>query len=153
VTYTNNGTIHRVRAKAVVMAPGGWVNRRVVRDLPEGHHAAYARFAHGPVLTANVALRHWRFMDALGITGARWFEGLGWFTHIMRNMSLGDPARRLTPDSPTVLTLYIPFLNPGYEAAVQGQLGRAQLLRKSYADFELEIREQLTAMFGAHGFD
>jgi spermidine dehydrogenase len=92
-------------------------------------------------------------MDALGITVARWFEGLGWFTNIMRNMSLGDPARRLTPDSPTVLTLYIPFLNPGYEAAVQGQLGRAQLLGKSYADFELEIREQLTTMLGDHGFD
>ena len=153
VTYTKNGKIHRVRAKAVVMASGGWVNRRVVRDLPEVHQAAYARFAHGPVLTANVAVRHWRFMDNLGITVARWFEGLGWFTNVMHNMALGERQHRLTPDTPTVFTLYIPFLNPGYEAAVQGQLGRAQLLGKSYADFELEIREQFTLMFGAHGFD
>src|SRR5690606_2280226 len=125
VTYTRNGRMHRVRAKSVVMASGGWVNRRVVRDMPAEYHAAYARFVHGPVMTVNVALTHWRFMDALGITAALWFVGLGWFTSIMLNMSLVDDRRRLSPDTPTVLTLYVPFLNPGHPAAVQGRLGRA----------------------------
>ena len=34
VTYVRDGKVRKVRAKSVIMATGGWVNRRVVTDLP-----------------------------------------------------------------------------------------------------------------------
>ena len=153
VTYARNGKLHTVRAKAVVLGSGGWVNRRIVADLPPSHAEAYAQFRYGPVLTANVAVRHWRYIDALGISVARWFSGLGWHVCVRRNATFEKDAPPLTPDSPIVLTFYIPFLNPGVDPSVQGSAGRAQLLSPSYADFERQLREQMTEMFGAAGFD
>ena len=155
VTYTQNGQTKRVRAKAVVMATGGWVNRRVVRDLDEKHARAFAQLSHGPVLSINVALTNWRFMEKLGIASARWFEGLGWHT-TLRTYAVGPrgaKAEPLNPDRPTLLTLYVPFLHPGHDTRTQGILGRNELLSKSYAEFELEVRQQFEAMFGGYGFD
>lgn len=153
VTYAKDGKLNRVAAKSVIMAGGGWINRRVVRDMPENIAAAYAGFNYGPILTANVALRHWRFFDKLGIVAARWFEGLGWHACIRQDVDMTGSRTPLTPDSPIMLTLYIPFLHPGEDMAVQGSLGRQTLLDTSYVDFERQIREQLTAMFGTSGFD
>lgn len=152
VTYVRDGTIRRVRARAVVMASGGWVNRRIVSDLPEAFNDAYGEFHYGPVLTANVALRHWRFFDKLGFTAARWFEGLGWHVSVRRNVALGKVSA-LTPDDPIVLTLYIPFLHADLPAVAQGPAARARLLSMSYAEIERQIREQLTEMFGGAGFE
>ena len=35
----------------------------------------------------------------------------------------------------------------------QGAIGRAELLAKSYSDYEQEIVDQMNQMFSAHGFD
>jgi spermidine dehydrogenase len=153
VTYARNGKLHNVRAKAVILGSGGWVNRRIVADLPATHEQAYSQFHYGPVLTANVAVRHWRYFDALGISVARWFSGFGWHVCVRRNAVFDRAAPPLTPDSPVVLTFYIPYLNPDVDPAVQGNVARAQLLSASYADLERRIREQMTEMFGAYGFD
>ena len=151
VTYARDGKLRKVRAKSVVMASGGWVNRNIVTDLPEPFAAAYGDFHYGPVLTANVAIRNWRFLDKLGITAARWFEGLGWHVSVRRNVAFGSTVP-LTPDSPIVLTFYIPFLSPG-PAAAQGPAGRMRLFAASYADLEQQLRSQMTEMFGPAGFD
>lgn len=153
VAYVQNGRVHKVRAKAVVVGCGGWVARNIVADLPASYADAYRNFRYGPVLTANVAVRNWRFFDKLGFTVARWFAGLGWHVCVRRNVALDKNQRPLTPDSPVVLTFYIPFLHPKEDPAVQGALGRAQLLATSYSDFEQQIRTQLSEMFSAAGFD
>ena len=153
VMYVQRGKLHCVRAKAVVMGSGGWVNRNVVGDLSASHAAAYAQFRYGPVLTANVAVRHWRYFDKLGFTAARWFTGLGWHVCVRRNVAWRKDAQPLTPNSPIVLTFYIPLLHPQVDPAVQGTAGRAQLLSTSYSEFERQIREQLSEMFGTSGFD
>ncbi len=152
VTYVRDGTVHKVRAKSVIMATGGWVNRRVVTDLPAAHAAAYRDFHYAPVLTANVALTNWRAFDKLGFTCARWFEGLGWHTCVRRNVVFGS-AKPLTPDDPMVLTFYIPFLHPELPATAQGAAGRARLMSTSYAEFEQQLRTQLSDMLGVAGFD
>ena len=41
VTYVKDGSVQRLKARGVVMASGGWMNRRVLRDLPEEHRRAY----------------------------------------------------------------------------------------------------------------
>jgi spermidine dehydrogenase len=152
VTYVRDGVIRKVRAKAVMMGSGGWVNRNIVADLPEPFAAAYREFHYGPILTANVAVRHWRFFDKMGIIAARWFEGLGWHVCVRRNVVLAE-ATPFTPNDPTVLTFYIPFLSPDLAPSAQGPAGRARLLSTSYAEFEHQIRTQMSEMFGAAGFD
>jgi spermidine dehydrogenase len=153
VTYVQAGNLYQVRAKAVVMGSGGWVNRNIVQDLPTSHVEAYKQFRYGPVLTANVAVRHWRFFDKLGFAAARWFSGLGWHVCVRRNVALRPDAPALTPDSPIVLTFYIPILQPDVDPMAQGPAARALLLSTTYARYERQLREQMTEMFGPSGFD
>jgi spermidine dehydrogenase len=153
VTYVRDGKLRNVRAKAVVLGSGGWVNRHIVTDLPAAYVDAYTQFRYGPVLTANVAVRHWRFFDTLGFTVARWFSGLGWHVCVRRNVTFSADTPPLTPDDPIVLTFYIPILDADVDPAVQGNVARARMLATSYADYERQIREQMTSMFGAAGFD
>lgn len=153
ITYVRGGTAASVRAKAVIMAGGGWINRRVARDMPGELREAYAGFTHGPVLVMNVALRHWRFLERQGFSGAHWFDGFGWFANVIPPMKAGRADPPFHPDRPIMLTSYVPFLSPGLPAREQCSAGRARLLGASYRDLEGSMRRQLQEMFGGHGFD
>ena len=153
VTYNNKNKLYQVKSKTVVMASGGWVNRRILRDLPAKYHEAYNKINHSPVLVANVALTNWRFLERLRISAAFWTEGIGFTCNIRRPMIVGGKSQPLDPDKPIVMTFYIPIIKPGLQAREQGALCRAELLTKSFNDYEREIREQMTSMFSAGGFD
>ena len=153
VTYYQDGKVKRVRARTVVVSIGGWVARNIVRDMPAAISKAYSQFYYSPILVVNVALRNWRFLDKLGIAAGRWFDGFGRFFAIRRPMVTGDATQPFDPDKPTVMTFYVPFNNPGLPPEAQGVVGRAELLSKSYADYENEIVGQMTTMFAAAGFD
>jgi spermidine dehydrogenase len=153
VTYAQGGKTYRVKAKTVVMAGGGWMTRRVVRDLDAGRRSAYEQFYYAPYLVANVAVRNWNFLYKLGVSGARWFEGIGSFTEVRKMAKFGVDSPVAGPDVPTVLTLFVDFAKPGLPAAEQGYKGRMELLSTSYREYERRIRGQMTEMFAPTGFD
>ncbi len=106
------------------------------------------------MLTVNVALRNWRFLDKLGISCARWFEGFGWWTGLRRNVFIdGRETMPLDPNKPVVLTQYNPFLLPGLAFPQQCTSARMQLFGLSFADIEAAVRAQFTKMFSSAGFD
>jgi spermidine dehydrogenase len=153
VTYLKDAKLWKLRARAVVMAVGGWVNRRVVRDLPEEKHAAFEQFLHSSTLVVNVAVTNWRFLYKLGLTGGRWFDGLGYFCNLRQQMVIGNYPPKLHPDAPTILTLYVPFYELGKPAKEQVTQGRYKLYGTSFREYERQIRETLTRVFGSSGFD
>src|SRR5439155_7941547 len=106
VTYLKDGELRRLRARAVVMASGTWVNARVVRDLPAEKLAAYQQILHSSMLVVNVAVTNWRFLYKLGLTGGRWFDGFGYFCNVRQQMMIGDYQPKLDPNLPNVLTFY-----------------------------------------------
>ena len=157
VLYLKNDKVYRVKAKGVVMASGQWMNKYVLRDAPSTLISAMDQFHHAPCLNVNVALRHWRFMEKLGITAARWFEGFGWYADMRAPMIVNGEHSPLHPDKPVMLTFYIPFFGvsshsgmPLKERCIDA---RNRLFNMSYADIENNIRQQLTTMFASHGFD
>lgn len=153
VLFSRRGKVHRATARSVIMAGGSWTTRHLVHDLPETHRAAYAEFHRAPCLVANVAVRHWRFLADLGIHECRWFEGIGNYVAVRKTATCGPVEPTISPDSPVVLTLKILFSRPGRPVAEQVALGRTELLTTSFREYERRIREQLTTMFGASGFD
>ncbi|MDA7585395.1 NAD(P)-binding protein [Luminiphilus sp.] len=156
ITYLNDEKMHRVTADRVVMAGQQHLNKRVVTDLPEAYRAAMDEFKHSPMLTVNVALRNWKFMDNMGVASVRWFGDNmgGWFTSLRKQMILdGEEPMPLDPEKPTVLTLYNSFCTPGLPLHEQTVAARMQLFSLSYADVENEVRSQFTKMFGPGGFD
>lgn len=153
VTYMKDGRPHRVLARGVVMASGGWINRHVLRDLPEEHRKAYEGFRHSPVLVANVALNNWRFLAKLGAGCVIWNGGFGFSCNIRRPMILGGQASPFHPDEPTVMTFYVPLFSPGMPAMNQGQAGRLALLQTPFVDYERQLREQMSLLFADQSFD
>jgi spermidine dehydrogenase len=153
VTYAKDGALYRVRARAAIVAIGGWVARHVVRDLPPSYAEALAQFHHAPILVANVAVRNWEPFARLGITAAHWFDGFGFFVNVRRPMVVDGTPVPLDPSKPTMLTFYVGFPQAGVPLAEQASNGRARLFATSYAEFERQIRRQLQTLFGDHGFD
>jgi spermidine dehydrogenase len=155
IFYHRDRDLHKVTAKAVVMATGGWINRHIVKDLPSEFSVAYSKFHHAPFLVANVALTNWRFMYELGITGAIWDKGEDDFGHtcnIRMPMLAGRHQPLLDPDKPAVLAFYTPFYYPGLSIEAQLIKGRAELFNSSYADYEQRIIRQMNKLFGPTGF-
>jgi spermidine dehydrogenase len=153
VAYGRAGKVYRVKARTVVMAGGNWTTQHIVRDLPDAHLEAYRQFHRSPCLMANVALRNWRFLYKLGMTGCRWFEGIGNYMEIRKMSTIGPYSPTVNPDSPVVLTLKILYTYPGMPASEQGHRGRAEMLSTSFAEYERRIRTQFTEMFSRSGFD
>ncbi|HEY4735085.1 MAG TPA: FAD/NAD(P)-binding protein [Gemmatimonadaceae bacterium] len=153
VTYAKGGRLYRLRARSVVMAGGSWTTKHVVADLPSAHREAYAQFYRSPCLMANIAVRDWRFLYRMGLSGCRWFGGLGDYLSVRRMATVGNMPATFGPDSPTVLTIKVLFAKPGLPIGEQGSRGRAELLGTSFAQYERAFREQLGDMFAPGGFD
>ena len=153
IAYTRDGKVFRVRARSAVMAGGSWTTKHIVQDLPQEHRAAYAKFYRSPCMMANVAVRNWRFLYKMGISGCRWFEGVGNYMDVCRQALVGNNDAQINPDSPVVLAVKVLYSYPGMSTEDQGHRGRGEMLAISFRDYERLIREQLTAMFGGAGFD
>jgi spermidine dehydrogenase len=153
IEYVKNSIAYRVKAKTVVMAGGGWITKHVVRDLDETRKNSYEEFSYSPYMTVNVAVRNWRFLYNLGISSAQWFDGFARSVNVRKSALFGVDTDVVGPDLPTVLTFFVDFAKPGLPARTQGRLGRAELLSTPFADYERQLREQMSEMFGASGFD
>jgi spermidine dehydrogenase len=153
VAYTRAGKTYRVKAHSVVMAGGSWTTKHIVRDLPSDLADAYGQFYRAPCLMANVAVRNWRFLYKMGISGYRWYGGLGEYTQVRKLALCGAPSPTISPDSPIVLTLKILYAYPGQTTEQQGHMGRAELLSSPFREYERRIRQQFTDMFVRSGFD
>lgn len=154
VTYTKDGKAATVRTKAVICAGQQHVNRRICIDLSPEYLGAMSEFHHSPVLVLNIALRNWRFLEKAGVSCVRWFEGLGWWTGLRRNLVLdGLETQPLDPNKPVFLTQYIPFMIPGEPFPDQCTKARQKLFEMSYEEIVAKMRDQFTEMFVDYGFD
>jgi spermidine dehydrogenase len=153
IAYSRGGKTYRVKARSVVMAGGSWTTKHIVRELPADRKEAYSQFYRSPCMVANVAVRNWRFLYKLGISGCQWFEGLGSFLQIHKLALCGTDSATIGPDSSVVLTMKVLYTNPGKTAEQQGHMGRAEMVSTSFREYERQIRRQLTDMFARSGFD
>ena len=153
ITYVQGGKVLRVKARSAVIAGGSWTAKHIITDLPAAQQQAYAQFYRSPCMMANVAVRNWRFLQKMGITGCRWFEGVGNYMDVRRLATAGMDDATISPDSPIVLTLKVLYAHPGLPTEEQGRLGRAEMLGISFREYEQRIREQFDAMFAHAGFD
>jgi spermidine dehydrogenase len=153
IAYAKKGQLYRVKARSVVMAGGCWTTKHIVKDLPQTQRQAYAQFYRSPCMMVNVAVRNWRFLYKMGMSGCRWFEGLGNYLEVCKQALTGVEAPTIGPDSPIVLSLKVLYSYPGSSTEEQGNRGRAELLATSFRDYERQVREQFSEMFARAGFD
>jgi spermidine dehydrogenase len=153
VAYTRGGKTYRVKARSVVMAGGSWTTKHIVRDLPSDRVEAYSQFYRSPCMVANVAVRNWRFLYKMGISGCQWFEGLGSYLQVRKLALCGADSPTIGPDSPVVLTIKVLYPSPGKTTEQQGHIGRGEMISTPFHEYERQIRQQFTDMFSRSGFD
>jgi spermidine dehydrogenase len=153
IAYVKDGKVYKLRARCAVIAGGSWTAKHIIADLPTAHRQAYAQFYRSPCMMANVAVRNWRFLHKMGVTGCRWFDGVGNYMDVTRQAICGGVEPTISPDSPVVLAVKVLYSHPGKSTEEQGHLGRAEMLGTLFREYERAIREQFTAMFRAAGFD
>jgi spermidine dehydrogenase len=153
IAYLKEGKVYKVKSRSVVMAGGSWTTKHIVKDLPETHRTAYAQFYRSPCMMANVAVRNWRFLYKMGMSGCRWFEGIGNYMEVRKLALTGIEDSTIGPDSPIVLTLKVLYAYPGHSTEEQGNRGRRDMLGTSFKDYERQIREQFSEMFAGAGLD
>jgi spermidine dehydrogenase len=149
-----DGKLYRLKAHSAVMAGGSWTTKHVVTDLPAPQRQAYSQFYRSPCLMANVAVRHWRFLYKMGMTGCRWFGApFGNYMEVRKLARTGIEDPTISPDSPIVLSLKVLYSYPGFPTEAQGHRGRGEMLSTSFRDYERQIRQLFTDMFAGSGFD
>jgi spermidine dehydrogenase len=154
IIYEKDGKLYRVKTHSAVIAGGSWTAKHIVKDLPETHRSAYAGFYRSPCLMANVAVRNWRFLYNMGLSGCRWFDGLiGNYMEVRKLALTGQAAATIGPDSPIVLSLKILYSYPGLSTEEQGIRGRGELMSTPFREYERLIRQQFSDMFANSGFD
>jgi len=153
IVYLRDGKLYRVKAQSVVLAGGNWTSKHIVKDLPTAHRDAYDQFYRSPCMMANVAVRNWRFLHRMGISGCRWFEGIGNYMEVCKLALTGIESPTIGPDSPVVLSVKVLYSYPGEPTEEQGNKGRREMMSTSFKDYETRIREQFTEMFAGTGFD
>jgi len=153
VVYVQGGKLYRVRARTVVWAGASFTAKHAVKNLPDDYREAMTHFPRSPMLSVNVALDNWRFLDKLGYTACSWRGGFGFTANMRPNMYVGDYRPPLDPNKPNLFTFYVPFNQHGLSLVEQGHAGRARLLGTTYRDYETQVRQQMVTLFADAGFD
>jgi spermidine dehydrogenase len=104
-------------------------------------------------MIANVAVRNWRWLYKMGISGAQWYEGLGTYFQLRKLALCGADSPTISPDSPVVITLKVVYSRPGHTTEEQGHMGRAEMISTPFREYERQIRQQFSEMFARTGFD
>jgi spermidine dehydrogenase len=143
----------RVRARHVIMTGWGSVAKHVVPDLPEEQRRALEEYRYTSALYINVLLKHWRPIADIGAFEMYWPSGYCTWMHASDPLSVGEYRPEYHPDRPTILSMYKYIYHRGLEPREQMELGRYEMERKSFEEYEREIRRELNHVLGAHGFD
>ena len=104
-------------------------------------------------MTVNVAVRNWRFLYNLGISSAQWFDGFARQVNVRKNALFGVDTDVVGPICLRSLLSLWTLQNLDCRRAPKGSWGAPNCYPLPFVDYERQVREQMTEMFAASGFD
>jgi spermidine dehydrogenase len=153
VAYACSGALHSVRARSCVLACYNMMIPYLCPELPEQQKAALHYASKIPLVYTSVALRNWQAFKSLRI--AQVYAPGSYFSALSLNqvIDIGDYRSPRSPDEPVLVHMVRVPVQPGLPERDQHRAGRQDILTTSFATFERNIRDQLTRILGAGGFD
>ncbi|HKQ67056.1 MAG TPA: NAD(P)-binding protein [Methylomirabilota bacterium] len=153
VDYVRSGRLERLRARQCVLACWHGMIPYLCPELPATQREALAYATKVPIVYTNVVLKRWTSFEALRVSQAH-CPG-SFFSSVSLDLPVRvggyGPSRR--PDEPIVVHMSRTPCKPGAPAREQHRAGRVELLTMTLDTFERRVREQLTRMLAAGGFD
>ena len=155
VGYVRDGQLHRVRAARAILAGYHMMIPSIMPELPATQRRALRANVKAPLSYTKVAVRDWHPWVRLGVHEIT--NPMGFFSRLKLDypVSIGDYRCPRTPDEPMVLHLvHVPTVpNRGLSTADARRAARQLLYDTSFEDFEFHVRDELTRMLAAGGFD
>ena len=153
LVYVRGGQLASIQAKACVLACYNGMIPYICPELPEEQKEALAYLVKAPLVYTHVALRNWTAFHKLGVRHIVAPGGYHTYTALDFPVSLGQYHFPSNPEEPMVLFMLRTPCRPGLSPRDQHRAGRSELMQTPFATFERNIRDQLTRMLGAAGFD
>jgi spermidine dehydrogenase len=153
LAYVRGGHLVSVQAKKCVLACYNGMIPYICPELPEKQKEALAYLVKAPLVYTHVALRNWTAFHKLGVRHIVAPGGYHTYTALDFPVSLGQYHFPGNPEEPMVLFMLRTPCRPGLSPRDQHRAGRIELMQTPFATFERNIRDQLTRMLGAAGFD
>jgi len=149
-----NGSLHRLRARHVVLACFNMLVPYALGGLPAAQAAALRQNVKMPLVYSNVLVRDWRAWQRLGVHEIYGVSSFHSRVKLGYPVSMGAYRCSRDPGEPIVLHLvHVPVV-PGIDdprAALRA--ARRLLLTRRFEDYETAIRTDLSRMLGPGGFD
>ena len=153
VTYLRGGKLRTVRARNCVMACWSAVIPHLCPEMSEAQKDALAFAVKVPLVYTSVLVRNWTAFRKLGISAAS-CPGSYWSSlRLDIPVSVGDYHCPRDPEGPIVVNLSRVPCEPGLPARDQHRTGRQELLDTPFEEMERQVRDQMTRVLGAGGFD
>jgi spermidine dehydrogenase len=153
LAYVRGGHLVSVQAKKCVLACYNGMIPYICPELPEKQKEALAYLVKAPLVYTHVALRNWTAFHKLGVRHIVAPGGYHTYTALDFPVSLGQYHFPGNPEEPMVLFMLRTPCRPGLSPRDQHRAGRIELMQTPFATFERNIRDQLTRMLSAAGFD
>lgn len=156
VSYVSAGKAYQVRGRHCILAGYNGMIPHLCPELPQAQKDNLSYGVKVPFIWANVVLKS---SAAVLRGGASVYQCPGSFFPLVSHappVALGDYRPSDRPEDPMVIFMgHMPA--PEGDGTQSGRdlcrLGRHRLLTTPFADYEKEIRKQLSGMFGQYGFD
>ena len=153
VFYVTNGKIFRATAAHCILACWNTVIPYLSEEFSPKQRDALVATEKVPAIQVNVALQNWKpFVKAgtwqVHCPGA-YFSSIA----LDHRVSMGSYKATKSPDDPIVATLFRSPCSPGLPARSQHRAGRAEIYNAEFDGYERNVRDQLTRILSAGGFD
>lgn len=150
VGYLTDGVLTRVQAKHCIMACYNMMIPSMVPSLPAAQKDALHSNVKAPLVYAKVVLKNWHAFKRIGVHSLYAPTAPYTLMKLDYPVNMGGYHHAKGPDEPIVVHMVqVPTApNTGLGVRQQLRMGRAELLGRSFAEMEAEIRQQLGATLG-----
>jgi spermidine dehydrogenase len=153
VTYLCDGQARSVRGSACVLACWNMIIPYMCPEMSAKQKEGLAYGVKVPLVYTNVQIRNRAAFDKLKMSGAS-CPG-SFFSSIALDfpVSMGGYEYPKNPDEPCIVHMQHVPCSPGLPARDQQRAGRTKLYQTTFQTFERNIRDQLSRVLNAGGFD
>jgi spermidine dehydrogenase len=151
VVYAKEGALYRVHAKQCILACNNGIIPELCPQLPEKQKEALKYNVKVPLVWVQVAMKNWHMLAKNKVYSLQCPNNFYNSFYVDFPVSLGDYQFPQTFEDPVVFMMqHVPTRpNQGYTNREQYRLGRHDILKMTYQDYEDKLFDQLRGMFGS----
>jgi len=153
VAYARAGKTLTAKAKNAVLACWHVVIPYICEELPDKQKQALSSAQKVPLLYTNVAIRNWTAFEKVAASSIYAPGMYHTYVNLDLPVRIGGYECARKPEEPIVVHMMKAACQPGLPARKQHSAGRIELYTTDFETIERSVRDQLSRMLGAGGFD